>query len=77
LTPHRTWLSTAMIACSPARPLPVRLQTKQSFSAPRFQFIPLHSSPFSALLRMPSRQLGLSCLLTSPASALRQAIQNP
>ena len=77
LTPHRTWLSTAILACFPARLLFVRLQPKQSFPAPRFPSVRLHPSPSSALPRTPARQLRLSCLLTSPASALRQAIQNP
>jgi hypothetical protein len=51
---HRTWLSTAMLACFPARPLLVRLQIKQSLPAgpfptrPGFTQAPL-SHPLASL----------------------------
>jgi hypothetical protein len=77
LTPHRTWLSTATLACFPARPLLVRLQTKQSLPAARFPFVRLHSSPSSAQSRMPSKRVTRYRYPSSLTSALSQAIQTP
>jgi hypothetical protein len=45
LIPHRTWLSTAMLACFRAGPLLVRLQTKQSLPAARFPIRPASLKP--------------------------------
>jgi hypothetical protein len=75
LIPHRTWLSTAMLACFPAGPLLVRI--KQSLPAARFPSARLHSSPSSAQSRMPSKELRRYRYPSSRTSALSQAIQTP
>jgi len=76
-TPHRTWLSTATLACFPARPLLVRLLTEQSFSAARFPTFRLHSNPSSVRSPLPSKAVSRYQHPTSLTSALAQAIQNP
>jgi hypothetical protein len=55
LTPHRSWLSTAMLACLPARPLLVRLQPEHALPAARFPLLRLNLNPSSASSRTPSR----------------------
>jgi hypothetical protein len=67
---HRTWLSTAMLACFPARPLLVRLQTKQSLPAARFPPVRLHSSPSLAPSRIPSKAVSRYPYPNSLTSAL-------
>jgi hypothetical protein len=77
LTPHRTWLSTAMLACFPPRPLLVRLQAKQSLPAACFPSLRLHSRPPSAQSRMPSKAISRYRYPNSLTSPVSQAIQNP
>ena len=77
LTPHRTCLSTATLACFPTRPLLVRLQTKQSLPAARFPFARPHSNPSSEQSHMPSRASAAHRHPSSLTSTLPQAIQTP
>jgi hypothetical protein len=77
LTPHRTWLSSATLACLPTRPLLLRLQAEQSLPAGRFPFVRLSSNPSSAESRMPSKALRHYRRPNSLISAVPQSIQNP
>jgi hypothetical protein len=77
LTPHKTWLSTATLACFQARPLLVRLQTEQSLPAARFPIVRLPSNPSSAESRMPSKAASRHRHPSSLTSVLSQAIQTP
>ena len=77
LTPHKSWLSTAILACFPARSLLVRLQTEQSLPAARFPFVRLNSNSSSAASSTPSKAVSRYPHLSSQTSSLPQAIQTP
>ena len=77
MTPHRSWLSTATLACLPARPLLVRLQTEQSPPAAHFPFVQLNPNSSSAASRTPSKAVGRYRHPSSLTSSLPQAIQTP
>ena len=75
LTPHRTWLGTARLACFPACPLFVRLQTRTEPPGAPFSIRPGLLKPlfgvsdaFQAVSRSPSPSL---------ASSICQTIQTP
>ena len=78
LTPHRIWLSTATLACFPARPLLMRLHTRTEPPAPRFPSARLRLKPplrhSLACLPKQSAAIGYPSSLTS---AFSQAIQTP
>jgi hypothetical protein len=77
LTPHKNWLSTALLACFPARPLLVRLQAEQSLPAARFPFVRLNKNSSPAASSTPSKAVSRYPHLSSLTSPRPQAIQNP
>lgn len=77
LTPHRTCLSFATLACLPTRPPFLRLRTKQSLVRWPSPFAQPHSELSSEQYHMASRAISLSLHNSSLTSTLSQAIQTP
>src|ERR1700722_14313225 len=77
LTPHRTCLSFATLACFPTRPPFLRLCTKPGPSRLPSPVAQPHSERFPEQYHMPSRVICLSLLPNSLTSTLSQAIQTP
>ena len=77
LTPHRTCLSSATIACPPTRPLFLRLRTRPGPSRLPSPLAQPHPELFSGQYHMPSRVICLSLRPSSRTSKLSQPIQAP
>jgi hypothetical protein len=77
LTPHRTDLSFATLACLPTRPVLLRLRTRPRPSRLPSPLVQPHTDLFSEQNHMPSRAICLSLHPSSLTSKLSQAIQTP
>jgi hypothetical protein len=77
LTPHRTCLSFATLACLPTRPPFLRLCTKPGLSRLPSPVAQPHSELFPEQYHMPSKVICLSLLPDSLTSKFSQAIQTP